>query len=49
MAGQKDAEKALDLFVKIFNIGELVNERQEVGAADLQHSVARSPQASFQS
>ncbi|KOP83625.1 glutamyl-tRNA reductase [Cytobacillus solani] len=49
MAGQKDADKALDLFVKIFNIGELVNERQEVSAAELRHSVAQSPQASFQS
>ncbi|CAM3457143.1 glutamyl-tRNA reductase [Aeromicrobium ponti] len=49
MAGQKDSEQALDLFVKIFNIDELVSEQQNVYAAKPKHAIAQSPQASFQS
>jgi glutamyl-tRNA reductase len=49
MAGQKDSEQALDLFVKIFNIEELVSEQQNVYAAKPKHAIAQSPQASFQS
>ncbi|MFO1443120.1 glutamyl-tRNA reductase [Bacillus sp. Bva_UNVM-123] len=49
LAGSKDADKSLDLFVKIFNIEEYISERQEVPAAERGHSNAYSPQASFQS
>ncbi|GLB58396.1 glutamyl-tRNA reductase [Cytobacillus sp. NCCP-133] len=49
MAGQKNSEQALDLFVKIFNIEELVSEQQNVYAAKSKHAIAQSPQASFQS
>lgn len=49
MAGQKDSEQALNLFVKIFNIEELVTEQQDVCAAKPKHAIAQSSQASFQS
>ncbi|MBT2688110.1 glutamyl-tRNA reductase [Bacillus sp. ISL-47] len=49
MAGQKGSEQALDLFVKIFNIEELVSEQQNASAAKPKHAIAQSPQASFQS
>ncbi len=49
LAGSKDADESLDLFVKIFNIEELVLKQQEVTEVDRRHSNAYSPQASFQS
>lgn len=49
LAGNKDAEKALALFVKIFNIEDLISERLEVAEVERQHTIAHSPQASFQS
>lgn len=49
LAGSKDADKSLELFVKIFNIEELISERQEVTLVDRQNSNAYSLQASFQS
>lgn len=49
MAGRKDADQALDLFVKIFNIEELVKEQQDVKTTENKHVIAHSPQASFQS
>ncbi len=49
MAGQKDSDQALDLFVKIFNLEELVSEQQNVYAAKPKHAIAQTPQASFQS
>lgn len=49
LAGSKDADKSLELFVKIFNLEELVSERQEVTSDDRQNSQAYSLQASFQS
>ncbi|MEH7388970.1 glutamyl-tRNA reductase [Bacillus sp. JJ1474] len=49
MAGGKDAEKALDLFMKIFNIEELVSERKMTQTAEPQNSIAHMSQASFQS
>ncbi|MBY0123982.1 glutamyl-tRNA reductase [Bacillus sp. S/N-304-OC-R1] len=49
MAGGKDADKALDLFVKIFNIEELVSERKNPAIAEQQSTVAHMSQASFQS
>ncbi|KON86855.1 glutamyl-tRNA reductase [Sporosarcina globispora] len=50
MAGQKDSEQALDLFVKIFNIEELVSEQHNVhAAAKPKHAFAQTPQTSFQS
>lgn len=49
LAGSKDADKSLELFVKIFNIEELISERQEVTSVDRQNSNAYSLQASFQS
>lgn len=50
MAGQKDSEQALDLFVKIFNIEELVSDQQNVhAAAKPKHAFAQSQQTSFQS
>ncbi len=49
LAGSKDADKSLELFVKIFNIEEQILERQEVTSVDRQNSYAYSLQASFQS
>ncbi|MBU8879588.1 glutamyl-tRNA reductase [Bacillus sp. FJAT-29790] len=49
LAGSKDADRSLELFVKIFNIEELVSERQDVKAVESKHSIAHLPQASFQS
>ncbi|KAF0823710.1 glutamyl-tRNA reductase [Cytobacillus firmus] len=50
MAGQKDSEQALDLFVKIFNIEEFVSNQQNVhAAAKPKHAFAQSQQTSFQS
>ncbi|WNS74485.1 glutamyl-tRNA reductase [Bacillus sp. DTU_2020_1000418_1_SI_GHA_SEK_038] len=49
MAGGKDADKSLDLFIKIFNIEELVSERIITQTAESQNSIAHMSQASFQS
>lgn len=49
LAGRKDADKDLDLFIKIFNIEDLVSERQEVTEVERQYAIAHLPQASFQS
>ncbi|MFE8703419.1 glutamyl-tRNA reductase [Cytobacillus sp. FJAT-54145] len=49
MAAKKDADQALDLFMKIFNIEQLVKEQQDVKAADTEQVRVQSPQASFQS
>lgn len=49
LAGRKDADEALDLFMKIFNIEEMVKEQQESKVADFKKAVVTSPQASFQS
>ncbi|QED48818.1 glutamyl-tRNA reductase [Cytobacillus dafuensis] len=48
MAGGKDADEALELFIKIFNIEELVSERKNAVAADSQRIVAQMSQASLQ-
>ncbi|WP_066292760.1 glutamyl-tRNA reductase [Bacillus sp. FJAT-29937] len=49
MAGGKEADKALELFMKIFNIEELVSERKIAQQAESQNSIAHMSQASFQS
>jgi glutamyl-tRNA reductase len=49
LAGTKDADEALGLFMKIFNIEEMVKEQQESKVADFKKAVVTSPQASFQS
>ncbi|MCL6572352.1 MAG: glutamyl-tRNA reductase [Bacillus sp. (in: Bacteria)] len=48
LAAQSDANEALDLFVKIFNIEELVSE-QNSKAAETKKVPVLEPQASFQS
>ncbi|MEH7106654.1 glutamyl-tRNA reductase [Bacillus sp. JJ1764] len=48
MAARPDAEQAMDLFVKIFNIEELVQE-QQLKAAETNKIPVHKPQASFQS
>jgi glutamyl-tRNA reductase len=48
LAAQPDADKALDLFMKIFNIGDLVDEQQSK-AAETNKIMVHKPQASFQS
>ncbi len=48
LAGQKDADNALDLFVKIFNIEDLV-AAQQTNQDQGKHSTAKARQASFQS
>lgn len=49
LASRKDSEKALDLFIQIFNIGELVKEQQEMKAVDSQTVTVPMTQPSFQS
>lgn len=49
LAGQNNADEALELFVKIFNIEDLVKEQQDSKVADLKRAVVATPQASFQS
>ncbi|PAE21739.1 glutamyl-tRNA reductase [Bacillus sp. 7504-2] len=49
LAGQNNAEEALELFMKIFNIEDLVKEQQDSKVADLKRAVVATPQASFQS
>ena len=48
LAARPDAEQAMDLFIKIFNIEELVEE-QHSRAAEVNSSPVLKPQASFQS
>ena len=48
MAARPDAEQAMDLFMKIFNIEELVQE-QQLKAAETNKIPVREPQASFHS
>jgi glutamyl-tRNA reductase len=47
LAARPDAEEALDLFMKIFNIEELVEKQTK--AAETNNAVVHVPQASFQS
>lgn len=47
LAGHRNSEEALQLFMKIFNIEELVQEQQESKVADLKKAVVAT--ASFQS
>ncbi|SIG23375.1 Glutamyl-tRNA reductase [Mycobacteroides abscessus subsp. abscessus] len=50
MAAQADADKALDLFVKIFNIEDLVAEHDdEVKAAEPMRAAVKPAVPSFQS
>jgi glutamyl-tRNA reductase len=48
LAAQPDADRALDFFMKIFNIGDLVDEQQSK-AAEANKIMVHKPQASFQS
>lgn len=47
LAGQRDSDQALELFMKIFNIEELVKDQQESKVADSKKAVVAT--ASFQS
>ncbi|MDZ5470784.1 glutamyl-tRNA reductase (plasmid) [Bacillus sp. 31A1R] len=49
LAARSDADQALDMFMKIFNIEELVKQQQEPKAANHKHVTVQSAQASFQS
>ncbi|NHM30500.1 glutamyl-tRNA reductase [Neobacillus terrae] len=49
LAARPDAENALDLFVKIFNIEDLVEEQANTKAAETEKVFVRASQASFQS
>ncbi|PLR75483.1 glutamyl-tRNA reductase [Bacillus sp. V3-13] len=49
LASQPDADQALDLFIKIFNIEQLVAGQQEMKAADKEKVNVHSTEASFQS
>ncbi|MCQ6273498.1 glutamyl-tRNA reductase [Bacillus sp. V3B] len=49
LAGSKDADEALALFMKIFNIEGLVTEQQEVKAAEQKTVYVHSSQPAFQS
>ena len=49
LAARPDAEEALDLFMTIFDIKELVEEQQQTKAADTKKELVHAPQASFQS
>lgn len=48
LAARPDADEALDLFIKIFNIEQLVAEQQEIKKAESKQVRVPSPQASFQ-
>ncbi|WP_210366725.1 glutamyl-tRNA reductase [Bacillus sp. REN3] len=48
LAARPDAEEALDLFIKIFNIEQQVAEQQESKTAETEQVRVPSPQASFQ-
>ncbi|WP_053367301.1 glutamyl-tRNA reductase [Bacillus sp. FJAT-27245] len=49
LAARPDAEEALDLFMTIFDIKELVEEQQQSKAAETNKEMVHAPQASFQS
>ncbi|OCA91280.1 glutamyl-tRNA reductase [Bacillus sp. FJAT-27225] len=49
LAARPDADEALDLFMTIFNIKELVEEQQQSKAAETVKDMVHAPQASFQS
>ncbi len=49
LAGCKGSEEALDLFVKIFNIEELVTKQQEMKAAELKPVYVHASKPVFQS
>jgi glutamyl-tRNA reductase len=49
LASQSDADQALDLFVKIFNIEEYVKAQQELKAAETNKVMIKVTQASLQS
>ncbi|WP_059171307.1 glutamyl-tRNA reductase [Bacillus sp. FJAT-27445] len=48
LAARPDAEEALDLFMTIFDIKELVEEQQQTKAAETNKEMVHAPQASFQ-
>lgn len=48
LAGESNAAHQLDLFVKIFNIEELVEKQRRLKAAETKQETVRVPQASFQ-
>ncbi|WP_147532534.1 glutamyl-tRNA reductase [Bacillus marasmi] len=48
LAGESNASQQLDLFVKIFNIEELVEKQRVLKAAETKQEKVRVPQASFQ-
>ncbi|WP_409270833.1 glutamyl-tRNA reductase [Neobacillus sp. SCS-31] len=49
LAARPDAEEALDLFMTIFDIKELVEEQPQSKAAETNKGMVHAPQASFQS
>lgn len=49
LAGQSNSEQALELFMKIFDIEELVSKEQTLKVADAKPGVLQVRQASFQS
>lgn len=48
LAGESNASQQLDLFVKIFNIEELVEKQRVLKAAETRQEKVQVPQASFQ-
>ncbi|CAM3748102.1 glutamyl-tRNA reductase [Mesobacillus zeae] len=48
LAARPDAHEALDLFVKIFNIEEIVAEQKELKSAETNQAAVASPLVSFQ-
>ncbi|RDU36285.1 glutamyl-tRNA reductase [Neobacillus piezotolerans] len=49
LAARPDAEEALDLFMAIFDIKELVEDQNQSKAAETNKEMVHAPQASFQS
>ncbi|MBT2754560.1 glutamyl-tRNA reductase [Mesobacillus foraminis] len=49
LSARKDAEEALDLFMKIFNIEQLVAEQHGAKTVENKQAAGQVPQASFQS
>jgi glutamyl-tRNA reductase len=49
MAARPDADEALDLFMTIFNIKDLVETQHQTKAAETTKELVLAPQASFQS
>jgi glutamyl-tRNA reductase len=49
LAGQKEAEQSLAMFMKIFNIEEQVTKQQEVKSADMNQASVQPSQPAFQS